>query len=194
LLASNNNSNNRKHDTASDESINLKFMLSSPNLFYAAQLGEAPVKDKVDSMINTITFDTAQNVHLVLVSAADLGLRNLADIQWEEILDSALAHGYQWCPAQTGPELLLWAQYTSTTQGLSKLHPNVPVFIGMPEMCNTKTQKVHGKQHKYWDGYVFCLKSDGRHKGYKLGYTSTGLDAKPVYWSSNDMFVFVKSK
>ena len=184
LFANNNNGIGARKDTFS-----IKCLLFSPNAFYAAELGETPLKNTVDSLAGTITYDTTQNLNLVVVSAADLGLQSLADVQWDELLDSAISHGYQPCPAQIGPELYLLSQCVK----LHNMPTNVPVFIGMQEIT-PKKHKFVGISLKKEESFIFCLKSKDHGKSYKLGYASTQLGNKSFIWSAEDKFVFVKGK
>jgi len=185
LFATNNNRNNgAKRDT-----LNIKCLLYSPNAFYAAELGETPLKSTVDSLAASIPYDSTQNLNLVVVSATDLGLQNLADVQWDELLDSAISHGYQPCPAQAGPELYLLSQCVK----LHNMPTTQPIFIGMQEIT-PKKHKFMGISLKKEEAFVFCLKSKDHGKSYKLGYASTQLGNKSYIWSADDKFVFVKGK
>jgi len=178
-----------------DNVFSVNCLLTSPNLFYASELGEKPVKDKVDSLVGDIQYNEANtSLDLVVVSANDLGFKNLEDVEWDEILDSALARGYALCPQQTGPELYVLAENKSKSVKLPKLPTNTPVFIGMPQIDKTINHKVLGINFKKNMGYVFCLKAEGQNKSYKLGYCTTNKEEENYFWSSKDMFIFAKKK
>src|SRR5690348_8143093 len=101
LYATNNNKGTKAKDT-----LNLKCLLFSANLFYGIELGEKPVRDMVDTLVSEIPgYDSATQLNLVVVSARDLGFKGYKYILWEDILDSAESKGYEICPPQVGPEL-----------------------------------------------------------------------------------------
>jgi hypothetical protein len=178
-----------------ENAFSVNCLLTSPNLFYACELGEKPVMDKVDSLVGNIQYNTDNaSIDLVVVSANDLGFKNLADVEWDEILDSALARGYALCPQQTGPELYVMAANKSKTVKLPKLPINTPVFIGMPQIDKTVSHKVLGFKVQKNEGYVFCLKAQGQNKSYKLGYCTTNKEDENYFWTSQDMFIFAKKK
>jgi hypothetical protein len=181
---------NEKRRSGPIDTFTVKCLVSSANLFYAAELGEKPSLDKVDTLAGSINYTNSQNVHLALVSAADLGFENLDDVKWDEILDSAISHGYQVCPQQMGPELYLLSQ----CKKLQNLPANVPIFIGMQEIKEIVQKRFIGITAKNENGYVFCLKSDCRRKKYQLGYSTTASSNKHYCWTAADKFLFVKVK
>jgi hypothetical protein len=186
----------RRNVVKAENVFSVNCLLTSPGLFYASELGEKPVMDKVDSLVGQIQYNVNNNnsLDLVVVSAKDLGFKELVDVQWDEILDSALARGYALCPQQTGPELYVLAANKSKTEKLPKLPSNVPVFIGMPQIDKTVSHKVLGFKVTRNEGYVFCLQSQGQNKSYKLGYCTTNKEDENYFWTAQDMFIFAKKK
>lgn len=177
--------NNKKGNIR--DTLTVKCLLSSPNAFYASELGEQPLRVTVDSLAKYINYDTTLKLHLVVVSLSQLGLQNLADVQWDELLDSAISHGYLPCPAQVGPELYLLSQ----SNQLQNLPVGVPVFIGMEEITRSLHHKFKDFASKKQEGFVFCLKSKKQGASYKLGYSSILSSGKNCIWSADDKFVFV---
>lgn len=186
LVASDNKNSNGKNGDKKD-TLTVKCLLSSANSFYAAELGEEPLRYTVDSLANYIKYDTTQKLHLVVVSLSELGLQNLADVQWDELLDSAISHGYMPCPAQVGPELYLLSQ----CKQLNNIPSGVPVFLGMEQITRSMHHKFNGFASKKEEGFVFCLKSKKHGSGFKLGYSSTLSAGKNCIWSADDKFLFV---
>ena len=122
-----------------------------------------------------------KSTFMVLVSAADLGFKDMKEVQWNTILDSAVSHGYSVCPKQTGLDLYMLLQYVS----LGNMPSGRPVFVGMEEM------KKGADKDK---SYVYCMKAKGNGKTYKLAYANTTDSGKGFEVSATDRFVFVKER
>lgn len=191
LITSNAMAGTEKRKTAPIiDTFTVHCLFSSANIFYAAELGEKQSPDKVDSLVGVIDYDSTQSIHLALVSASDLGFKNLDDVQWSEILDSAISHGYKVCPPQIGPEIYLLSQ----CKKMHNIPVNVPVFIGMPEIKEYTKHKFLGITAQNEQSYIFCLKTNAKNKSCELGYTTTKYSSKHFCWTSTDKFLFVKVK
>lgn len=197
VSASNHNNGKKEKDT-----ISLKCLLSSPTLFYGIELGEKPVRDIVDTLVNEIpTYDTAQQVKLVILSGKDLGFTNQTNISWNAILDSAKSKGYRVCPPQIGPELYVLSQNMPGTQTLltNKTLKGRPLFIGMDKLRHMGTEETQTSkgfklfERKPFYDFIFCIKSNTSLTDYVLGYsvTNTSTDDNSFGWTSSDMFIFI---
>ncbi len=183
-----------------NDTISVKCLLFSPNLFYGIELGEAHVCGTVDTLLNEIpNYDTTQKLKVVVVSARELGFKGEADIPWDEIMDSATHKGYGICPPQLGPELYVALQ--NIPAGRKLLSKNIlkdkPLFIGMDKLRHMnndgKKASVHSRKNKNYYDFVFCIESNTKLHSYELGYsvTDAARDSKGYIWSSNDMFIFI---
>ena len=192
---------NKEKDT-----ISVKCKLFCPNLFYGIELGEKPVPDIVDTLVNEIPYyDTAHRLKVVIVSGKDLGFTNETDISWDAIIDSAENRGYTICPPQLGPELYVLSQNLPAGRTLLTDHvlKGKPLFIGMDRLRHMgsddegKQSAGHSifKRKDYYD-FVFCIKAGSKLNSYALGYsvTNTASDKKSYGWTSTDMFIFINNK
>jgi len=88
----------RKKDT-----ISLRCTLSSPGLFYGAELNEKPVRDIVDTLLGEIpNYDTGKVLRAVIVSGKDLGFVNNNNISWKMLIDSAQKKRVYTLPSAVG--------------------------------------------------------------------------------------------
>lgn len=198
LGATTNAKSNKGKDT-----ISIRCMLFSPNLFYGIELGEKPVRDMVDTLVSEIpSYDTASELNLVIVSARELGFKGYKNILWEDILDSAESRGYEICPPQVGPELYVLSQNMPHGKALlnQKVANGRPIFIGMDRIRHNIIGQKNGgfaflKRKNHFD-YVFCIKSSPKRHSYELGYsaTNTATQDEDFTWSTDDMFIFIKSQ
>lgn len=176
------------------DTLSVKCLLFSPDLFYGIELGEKPLRDMVDTLVSQINmYDSSDVLNLVIVSGRDLGFTNQQDILWQQIIDSAQSRGYGICPPQAGPEIFVLSQNQKNGHNLlaRKVATGKPVFIGMNKIAyKDNTSKGQGFN------YVFCIKSNGYKNSYSLGYSATSSvnRHKKYTWSSSDMFIFVNKK
>jgi|GEM_PF-1443099 hypothetical protein len=201
VMASVPDSTARKKDT-----ISLRCSLSSPGLFYGAELNEKPVRDIVDTLLGEIpNYDTGKVLRAVIVSGKDLGFVNNNNISWRALIDSAQKRGYTLCPPQLGAELLLLSQNIPKGKTLLSKHvlQGKPLFIGMQPLRHRVKENLDDfgvpliaifKRKDYYD-FVFCIKSGVHLNSYDLGYsvTESARDKKSFLWSSSDMFMFISA-
>lgn len=181
------------------DTLSIKCLLFSPNLFYGIELGEKPVRDMVDTLVGQINmYDTAKELDLVILSGRDLGFSNQQNILWQQILDSATTRGYGVCPPQAGPEIYVLSQNMKQGHALlaRRAAEGKPIFVGMNKLrfsgnTNNKSGIFGSEKHSF--DYVFCIKSGRQKNSYDLGYCATGaVKGRTKYvWTSNDLFIFV---
>jgi len=180
------------------DTLSLKCMLYSANLFYGMELGEKPLHDMVDTLVSEVPyFDSTNKLNLVILSAKDLGFTAANGLLWDDILDSAEARGYQVCPAQVAPEIYMMTQNMESSRNLikQKMPAERPIFVGMDRIrhhIQTKGLLSIFTNKKYFD-YVFCIKANAKKTACELGYSPTNSvnNDKSFGWSNNDLFIFV---
>lgn len=186
-----------KHNTPAQhkDTMSMRCILYTPELFYGIELGEKNAKDMVDTLVGEVPFyDTNDNYNLVILSARDLGFENERDIFWQDILDSAESKGYGVCPAQVAPELFVQSQNMSNSSLLAKrASGSRPLFVGMDKIKHAAVTAKKNRQAKDAFDYVFCIKRDTRKHAYALGYCATNKanNRAEFTWNSNDLFIFI---
>lgn len=181
------------------DSLKLKCILYSANLFFGCELGEKPLNEEVDTLVTEINnYDSSSQLNLVLVSAKDLGFRGWRNIFWNAIIDSALNHGFRLCPPQAGPEILVMTQGGQQTSGFMAANQpdGKPIYIGMDKLRHNKEHEKKGRYllsgaNNYFD-YVFCIRQEGKNDAYQLGYCITDNATHLFTWTEDDLFLFVR--
>jgi hypothetical protein len=195
--SSKNHVNHPKKDTMA-----LKCILYSADLFYGMELGEKPVRDMVDTLVGEIpSFDSSSRLNLVILSGRDLGFKTQTNIFWEQILDSAEAKGYELCPPQVAPELYVMSQNMPARNTIKqKVSNGRPIFIGMNRIRHQIKNDRKGvfsifSNKEYFD-YVFCIKSNPKKNMYAIGYSATNSVHydKDFIWTNDDLFIFLNKK
>ncbi len=192
VIGANARGNHNKKDT-----ITLKCILFSANLFYGCELGEKPVCDMVDTLVSEIRdYDSSSKLQLVVVSLKDLGFAGWKNIPWNDILDSAAKHGYKPCLPQVGPEIIVMSQMVHHAQPLlpTDMSDNKPIYIGMKKIkhvpIRNNTGTISGLRSDNSFEYIFCIKGTHKKGEYMLGYCATDFDKHIYSWTDKDRFIF----